>query len=215
MVAFPSTLLFLFTQADKHVKNELVREVVVELSPVEKVPVQEPIREVRPSEPKPAGGSAFSTPLVRDSSVQDSVPNQSLLSLKPDGDGKEKNDSSSQSTTLASTGEGKPSGNNVFMRSEQMPEFPGGEQALFAYLAREIRYPRLARENDISGVVYLRFVVSHDGQIRQVESLRDIGGGCAEEAIRVVRGMPRWKPGRQNGQEVSVLFHLPVRFTIR
>jgi protein TonB len=194
---------------------KLAREVVVELTNPEKVLIPEPLREIRPNTSKPAGGLNFSKPLVRDSVQNDSIPTQSVLSNNTINDGKGKSDSSNVQTGFMETGTGTSGSGNVFMRSELMPEFPGGEAALFAFLAREIHYPRLARESGISGTVYLRFVVDREGNIREVESLRDIGGGCADEAIRVVKRMPRWAPGKQNGQEVNVLFHLPVRFSLR
>ncbi|MFM9055236.1 MAG: energy transducer TonB [Bacteroidota bacterium] len=210
-------ILVWLLKADPSVTDigKLTREVVVELSNPEKTVVPEPLREIHPSTPKPSGGLNFSNPLVQDSVQNDSTPTQSALSSNNINDGKGKSDSSTVQTGFTETGTGTAGSGNVFMRSEIMPEFPGGESALFAFLAREIHYPRLARENGISGTVYLRFVVDREGHIREVESLRDIGGGCADEAIRVVKRMPRWSPGKQNGQEVNVLFHLPVRFSLR
>lgn len=217
MAGIPLLVWLLKTEPSVTDIGEITREVVVELTNPEKLLVPEPLREIRPSTPKPSGGLNFSTPLPSDSAQNDSTPTQSLLSNNNISDGKGKSDSSNVQTGFMETGAGTgPTGSgNVFMRSEHMPEFPGGEAALFAFLAREIHYPRLARESGISGTVYLRFVVDREGNIREVESLRDIGGGCAEEAIRVVKRMPRWSPGKQNGQEVNVLFHLPVRFSLR
>jgi periplasmic protein TonB len=98
---------------------------------------------------------------------------------------------------------------------EQMPEFPGGESALNKFLKDNIRYPSVASENGISGSVYLTFVVSKEGKISDVRVLRGIGGGCDEEAVRVVRMMPPWIAGRQNGVSVPVQFNLPVRFVLQ
>jgi TonB family protein len=95
---------------------------------------------------------------------------------------------------------------------EQMPDFPGGEKALYNYLQEHIQFPSTARESGISGTVYVRFIVGKDGKISDVTLLRGIGGGCDEEAIRVVKEMPSWTPGKQNGTAVPVYFTLPVKF---
>lgn len=97
---------------------------------------------------------------------------------------------------------------------EEMPSFIGGEEKLFKYLSK-IKYPAIARENGISGQVYVTFVIDKDGKIKDVKLLHGIGGGCDEEALKVIRNMPDWKPGRQNGQNVSVLFNLPVNFSLK
>ncbi|MCB9316290.1 MAG: energy transducer TonB [Lewinellaceae bacterium] len=94
------------------------------------------------------------------------------------------------------------------------PSFPGGEAELLKYLAENIKYPPLARENNIQGVVALTFVVDKDGRVREVNVLKDIGGSCGKEALRVVETMPRWLPGEANGHPVKVRFTLPVRFRL-
>ena len=95
------------------------------------------------------------------------------------------------------------------------PTFPGGERELLKYLAENIKYPALARENNIQGTVALQFVVGKDGSVSGVEILKDPGGGCGKEAIRVVQGMPKWSPGEANGHAVKVRFTLPVKFTLQ
>lgn len=97
---------------------------------------------------------------------------------------------------------------------EQMPEFPGGEEARVKYFIKNLRYPPMAKESSIQGTVYLTFVVSKTGQISNVQVVRGIGGGCDEEAIRVLKMMPNWIPGRQNGKPVPVQFSLPLKFTL-
>ena len=98
---------------------------------------------------------------------------------------------------------------------EEMPSFPGGEAELFKYLGKNIMYPEIANSAGISGVVYMTFVVNKDGTLRDVKVLRGIGGGCDEEAMRVVKNMPAWKPGKQRGKSVTVQYNLPIRFTLR
>ncbi len=103
----------------------------------------------------------------------------------------------------------------IFTVVEEMPGFPGGEAKLFEYLQKNIKYPPVARENGIQGRVYVTFVVDKEGKIRDAKILRGIGGGCDEEALRVVRTMPQWKAGRQNGRSVQVQYNLPVNFTLK
>jgi protein TonB len=102
----------------------------------------------------------------------------------------------------------------IFLIVEEQPEFPGGEAARRAYFAENIHYPQEAREMGLQGTVYVGFVVEPDGSVSQVKVLRGIGGGCDEEAIRVVKNMPPWKPGKQRNIPVRVRFTIPVRFTL-
>lgn len=110
---------------------------------------------------------------------------------------------------------GDPDEGKVFTVVEEMPSFPGGEEKLFDYIRKNVKYPRVASENGITGRVYLTFVVDKEGKIRDVRVLRGIGGGCDEEAIRVVKSMPDWKPGRQNGRSVQVQYNLPINFNLQ
>ncbi|KWW31992.1 MAG: periplasmic protein TonB [bacterium P3] len=102
----------------------------------------------------------------------------------------------------------------IFQVVEEDPEFPGGMEALYKYLGESIKYPTLAKENNIEGKVYVTFVVEKDGSIANPRILRDIGGGCGQEAIRVVKSMPKWKAGKQRGKNVRVQFNLPVSFKL-
>lgn len=99
--------------------------------------------------------------------------------------------------------------------AEKMPSFPGGEAAMYRFLGRKMRYPRLARESGTAGKVYLQFVVKPDGSLSNVKVLRGIGYGCDEEAIRVVGLMPKWIPGEQGGQKVPVYYTIRVTFQLQ
>lgn len=103
----------------------------------------------------------------------------------------------------------------IFTVVESMPEFPGGMGELMRYLATNIKYPPLAKESGIQGRVFINFVVEPNGSISNVKVLRGIGGGCDEEAVRVVESMPNWKPGKQRGKNVRVSYNLPVKFTLQ
>jgi len=104
---------------------------------------------------------------------------------------------------------------DVFRVVEQMPSFGSGDKELFSYLSSCIKYPHKALEASIEGTVYLEFVVNEKGDITEIKLKRGIGGGCDEEALRCVKKMPRWNPGKQRGKPVRVLFTLPVVFKIR
>lgn len=103
----------------------------------------------------------------------------------------------------------------IFLVVESMPEFPGGEAAMYKFIADIIEYPRLAKETGISGRVFVTFVVEKDGRVTDVQILRGIGGGCDEEAIRVIKAMPKWTPGKQRGKPVRVQFRMPIKFTLQ
>lgn len=88
------------------------------------------------------------------------------------------------------------------------------QNEMLQFIYKQIKYPAIARENDVQGTVVIRFVVSKTGDIENAEILRDIGAGCGAEALRVVNKMPKWKPGRQGGRNVPVYFNLPIRFVL-
>ena len=100
----------------------------------------------------------------------------------------------------------------IFQIVEEMPAYPGGDQKLMEFIAKGIKYPQIARETGIQGRVFVGFVVEPDGSVSNVKVLRGIGGGCDEEAMRVVKSMPKWKPGKQRGKAVRVSYMLPVNF---
>ncbi len=103
----------------------------------------------------------------------------------------------------------------IFKIVEEMPSFPGGEAKLMEYVGKNIKYPQIARETGIQGRVFVNFVVEPDGSVSNVTVLRGIGGGCDEEAMRVVKNMPKWKPGKQRGKAVRVQYMLPVNFRLQ
>ncbi len=102
----------------------------------------------------------------------------------------------------------------ALMFVEQMPTYPGGEEALHKFLQTHIRYPKEANKNHTEGTVVIQFVVEADGSVDEIKVLRGVEGGCNEEAIRVINMMPRWQPGKQNGTAVPVYFNLPISFTL-
>ncbi len=116
----------------------------------------------------------------------------------------------------------------IFTIVEQMPAYPGCEglpsedarkkcsdEKLFAYLGKSIKYPQMAQEAGVSGTVYVTYVIDKDGKPTDIKVLRGVGAGLDEEAIRVIKAMPAWSPGKQRGRAVQVRYNLPVKFTLR
>lgn len=102
----------------------------------------------------------------------------------------------------------------IFTIVEKMPQFPGGEIGLAEYLEKNIVYPDTALQHGIQGKLYITFLIDELGNVTKPKIIRGIGGGCDEEAIRVIQAMPRWTPGMQNGRAVKVQYNLPIRFTM-
>jgi len=105
----------------------------------------------------------------------------------------------------------------IFTIVEENPEFPGGEKALFEFLGKNTKFPAIAKDAGIQGIVYVQFVVMEDGSINpdMVEILRGVHPALDQEAIRVVKSMPKWSPGKQRGKAVRVYYKLPFRFTLK
>ena len=97
---------------------------------------------------------------------------------------------------------------------EQNPEFVGGQAKMYQYLGENIKYPAAAQRANISGRVFVKFVVEDDGSIGDVKVMKGIGFGCDEEAVRVVKSMPKWKPGVQNGKNVRVYYNMPIVYRL-
>lgn len=105
----------------------------------------------------------------------------------------------------------------IFTTVEQMPTFPGGDEAFLNYIAKNFRYPAMERENGIGGKVFIEFVVRPDGSVTDVKVLKGVAGGPGldKEAVRVISSSPKWKAGKQNGKEVSVYYRVPVSCSLK
>ncbi len=103
----------------------------------------------------------------------------------------------------------------VFEVVEQMPSFPGGEAALTAFLSSNTKYPEIALENNIQGRVVVKFIVEKNGSITDVHVVKSVDPSLDKEAVRVVKSMPKWTPGKQNGQAVRVQYMVPVTFKLQ
>lgn len=111
-------------------------------------------------------------------------------------------------------GLGKAKEEEIFTAVEQQPEFPGGINEMYKFIGDNMKYPAAAQRANISGRVFIKFVVEKDGSIGNIEVLKGIGFGCDEEAMRVIKAMPKWNPGRQNGKNVRVYFTMPVQYKL-
>lgn len=111
--------------------------------------------------------------------------------------------------------EEEPVEQEVFIIVEQMPLFPGGDEALRKYLATEVKYPVIAQENGIQGRVFVKFVIMPDGSVSNVEVARPFDPNLDKEAVRVVKSMPKWTPGKQRGKAVRVSYTVPINFVLQ
>ncbi len=141
---------------------------------------------------------------------------------------KEVSEELAQTTEQAAAPAATPGPDEVFKMVDQMPEFPGCEdvldpqehkqctdQKLLQFIYDNIEYPEEAKDAGVEGMVVVRFVVNKDGSLSDIEVVRDIGAGCGDAVVRVVKQMPRWIPGKQQGQPVRVQYMLPVRFSLK
>jgi protein TonB len=103
----------------------------------------------------------------------------------------------------------------VFVVVEEMPSFPGGDTELFKFIYDNIKYPEIAKENNIQGKVILRFCVTYKGTVDQVSVVRGVDPALDEEAIRVIKMLPLWKPGKQGGKPVNVWYSVPISFQLK
>ena len=105
-------------------------------------------------------------------------------------------------------------GDEIYQIVEEMPAFPGGEDKLIEFVSKNVEYPQEAKEKGVQGRVFVGFVVEKDGSVGNVTLLRGIGHGCDEEAVRVVKMLPKWRPGRHNGEIVRVSYQIPIFFKL-
>ena len=106
------------------------------------------------------------------------------------------------------------SDDEFFMVVENMPEFPGGDLGLMKYIQKNVKYPPIAKEYNITGKVYVSFIVDKSGSVTNVKVVRGVDKNLDAEAVRVVKSLPKYKPGKQRGKPVRVMFTIPINFTL-
>ncbi|MBV8389555.1 MAG: energy transducer TonB [Mucilaginibacter sp.] len=103
----------------------------------------------------------------------------------------------------------------IFTEVEQAPEFQGGIDKFYKFLGQNIKYPAVAKEKKVEGKVFVSFIVEKDGSLSNIKVLKEPGSGCGNEALRVMKLSPKWKPGVQNGHKVRVQYTLPITFALK
>ena len=103
----------------------------------------------------------------------------------------------------------------VFTYVEQMPTFPGGETALMKYIAENLRYPSVSQDQGIQGLVIIKFVVTDTGNVGEIQIVKSLDPNCDREALRLVKTLPKFHPGRHQGKPVNVWYQIPIRFMIK
>lgn len=204
-------------------QREVMTEVTT-LSALDKPEVKNDIKKVEPVEPPPALKSSirFTAPVIKkDEEVKDEEEMKSQVELNQTpvaislADVKGNDEKGGQDIADIKQNVTQEEEEKIFDVIEQMPQFPGGDIELMKYLSANVKYPVIAQENGIEGRVIIGFVVSKNGVISDVTVLRSLDPSCDKEAVRVVKTLPKWIPGKQNGVNVNVRFTLPVNFKLQ
>jgi len=174
-----------------------------------------------PEPPKPKIDQVkFPPPVVKaDNEVKEKPPTVKELEVADPGQKNLKGDKNADVTIDEPVGTSdakvtEDDANKIFTSVEQQPLFPGGIDAFYKFLGKNIRYPAVARENGTQGKVIMQFVVEKDGSLTDIKVARGIGDGCDEEATRVLKASPHWSAGVQNGRKVRVAYTVPISFTL-
>jgi protein TonB len=200
--------------------KEKVKITNVVLSPPP-VDLKKPPPPPPPEPPKPKVDQVkFPPPIVKpDVEVKEKPPTIEELKVADPGQKNLKGDKNADVTIDEPVGNSdtkvtEEDPNKIFTAVENEPAFPGGLAAFGRYLEKNIKYPAVARENNTQGKVIVSFVCERDGSLTDVHVARGIGDGCDEEAMRVIKNSPHWKPGIQNGRPVRVAYSVPIAFTL-
>jgi len=198
-----AVVLFAFEWKSYDRSESSLGQRMIDDTPEEIIPITK--QEVKPPPPKPPPQTTILNIVEGDVEIDDEIEidaeaddDTEMMEYIPDDDDEEE---------VAEM--------EIFTVVEDAPGFPGGDEARIKYLQNNIKYPQMARESGIQGTVYVTFVVERDGKVTNVQILRGIGGGCDEEAIRVIQNMPSWNPGKQRGKPVRVQFNMPIKFTLQ
>ncbi len=182
--------------------------------PIEKTPPPPP-----PPPPPPVKSTIkFVPPVIKkDEEVHEDPPKQEeMVKVQVSNETKKGTDDGVDKIEIDPNA-GKETGteNKIFTFVQQMPEYPGGENAMMQFIQDNLKYPSRARDNQTEGKVFVTFVVDEVGGIADIKVARDIGDGCGQAAVDVVKKMKNWSPGKQNGKAVRVQYTLPIDFTLQ
>jgi len=193
--------------------------IIVEKKIVETEMLNAPKAEEPPPPPPPppppdvVQQQRFVAPVVTTDSVETTMATQDDLSTKPNTEAPSEETIEVVETKTQVIEQEAPK--EIFTVVEEQPTYPGGDEARIKFLQDNMKYPEEAKELGVQGKVFVTFVVEVDGSITDVRVLRGIGSGCDDEAIRVVKSMPKWVPGKQRGVPVRVQFNLPINFKLQ
>lgn len=183
------------------------------LPPIKPEEIIQPPPPVKPPQLSNSGGSIFTDPFVKDSTVSSDT---TLTQMQSSGQATfDDGDSSTANNPTVTAGDTAVAiVNDTVIFADVMPKFPGGESALVKFLHKNIKYPPGAREIGIEGTVYIDFVIDKNGWMKSPKIRRGVEGGCTEEALRVLSLMPQWIPGKVKDHPVNVQFVLPIKFRL-
>ncbi|MBC7382420.1 MAG: energy transducer TonB [Bacteroidia bacterium] len=209
-----------------YIQSKIPKENEVKVTDVNTLEQPPPIDKNEPPPPPPPpppplkSTVKFTPPEIKpDEEVPEDEPPPPQEEMKDKDAGAETvvGDPNGVDASLTDGGEGDGNAPEVLTFAEQMPEFPGGYEELYKFLQKNVNYPPQARDNGIEGKVMLTFVVATDGKISSIELAgnRKLGWGLEEEAVRVMKAMPPWTPGKQNGKPVTVKYTLPIKFQLQ
>ena len=217
------TLIKMATPKQKEVMTE-----VTTLSQLEEPEVkQEEMKRIEPVAPPPPALKSsikFTAPVIKkDEEVRDEDEIKSQTELTEtkvaisiaDVKGNDEEHGKDIADLKQVVTQAEPEPEKVFDMVEQMPQFPGGDRELLSFIAKNLRYPTIAQENGIQGKVFVRFVVSATGDVKDVKVMRSLDPSCDKEAIRVIQSLPKWIPGKQNGRNVPVYYTVPITFKLQ
>lgn len=157
----------------------------------------------------------FVAPTVTSKVIDDKNPLPSVQDIEQNNTGSENTDGEKNKSTYSANPQiGEVTSSEPVTFAEQMPQFPGGQEALMTYIARHINYPAEAIRMGIEGTVFISFIISKEGKVSDISIMKGLSKECDAEAIRVIQMLPTWKPGKQNGDPVVVRFSLPIRFKL-
>lgn len=153
-------------------------------------------------------------PTAIDSKADTENPSTSTLEIRDLGELDSPREAAKTANNQVTPNEAEPALDEPLVYADILPEFPGGQKALRNYLSRKVNYPQKAKDEKIEGRVVVQIIVNPDGSLSNAKILKGIGGGCDEEALKVVKNMPRWYPGKVNGRKVAVYRTIPIVFKI-
>jgi periplasmic protein TonB len=203
-------LLFLVPFAIYYFKTEPVDDNLYEFAIVDAMPMPPPENPDLLSGSLPKPPAEETPPPVPSDSVKELPKEKDLVEEQQP----ENTDTAGKSKTGTGIGEEGNGENSLYTVLDVYPRFPGGDQARLYFLRTHIRYPDAALKAGVQGVVVLVFVIEVDGSVSNVQIAKGIGGGCDDEAVRVVKAMPPWDPGKRSGRAVRVLVRMPIVFRI-